>query len=164
MRRAWLAMVLILVVGCEGNKPPPPTDLKVGPHHIQVQIPEGWERVNYGDRHLLRKERTLISIERIKWRGDDFDEAISNGLKNLKEGEQRDEASRTRLTVGGKDAVLVETWDRLSHNWPRRFLFVWSGQDFVVLYTMAGAVEEAEPVFKAFTASFAFADSLEVAE
>ena len=79
-------------------------------------------------------------------------------------GEQRDEASRTRLTVGGKDAVLVETWDRLSHNWPRRFLFVWSGQDFVVLYTMAGTVEEAEPVFKAFAASFAFADSLEVAE
>lgn len=163
MRWAWLALVLIVAAGC-GEDPPPPAEFQVGTHRVQMQIPEGWEHVNYGERHQLRRDLTRVSLERIKWRGKNFDAAVSNGLKNLKEDSRREEASRDTLTLGGQKAVLVETWDRVSHQWPKRFLFVWTGQDFVVAYTMAGTVEEAAPVFDALLGSFALADTLQAVE
>lgn len=162
MRRALtLTLFLVFAIGCSEKSAPPPTAMQVGKHHILIQVPEGWEHVNYGDRHQLRKDQARISIEAFRLPNGNLNEDVVDGLKRLGETSQRDEASRTLLDLGGNEAALVDTWDRLSHQWRKRFLFVEAGYDVVAFYTMSGQLETMEPVFNTIMSSFALADSLQ---
>lgn len=57
------------------------------------------------------------------------------GLTALGHDQRRDVKSRNALKVGGRDAVDVETWNRLSHASPQRFLFIAHDGYLLALYT-----------------------------
>ena len=54
-------------------------------------------------------------------------------------------ASRTRFELGGIEAVVAETRDRLSHQYRKRFLFVKAGNDLLTIYTMVLYCQVSQP-------------------
>jgi hypothetical protein len=163
MNRVWLPLVLMLVlsVGCTREEPRP-VELQVGQHRVSLVLPEGWEHIDYGDRHQLRSNFERISIEALEGLNNDLDESVEVGLHRLKEWERRDEASRNRFDLAGHEAVVVDTWDRLSHQHRKRFLFVKIREDLLTIYMMRGEFEAMEPAFDSLVASLVLVDSLGV--
>lgn len=155
MRRWLIALTIFLVAGC-GTDTSDRVDLRVGEHSISVAIPDGWEHLDYGEHHLLRKELAAIAIREIGGGPD-------SGPGRLGENEQRDVASRTEIQVGGRNAVVIDTWDRLSHQWRKRFCFFRAGEPLIAIFTMHGEFEAMEPAFEALLASVVIADSADVA-
>lgn len=160
MTRACLVVVLVLLAGCDLNNPEP-VELQVGQHRVSVVIPEEWEHVDYGERHLLRKDFGRIIIEDLGWLGKDFDKSVRIALKKLKENEQRDEAFRKSSLLEGHQAVVVQTWDKLSHLWPKKFFFLKTEESLLTIYMMQGEFAAMEPAFDDLVTSFALADSLQ---
>jgi hypothetical protein len=163
MSRVWLSLVLVLMLseGCTREEPRP-VELQVGQHRVSLLLPEDWEHIDYGDRHQLRSNLERISIEVLDRIDNDLDKSVEVGLHRLKERERRDEASRNRFELAGYEAVVVDTWDKLSHQYRKRFLFVKFGEDLLTIYMMRGEFEAMEPVFDALVASLVLVDSLEV--
>ena len=83
------------------------------------------------------------------------------GLKALGHDQRRDVKSRQALKVSGRDALDVETWNRLSHANPQRFLFIADDGYLLALYTARQADAEALRAFASVRDSlhFAAADS-----
>ena len=83
------------------------------------------------------------------------------GLKALGHDQRRDVKSRQSLMVGGRDALDVDTWNRLSHAHPQRFLFIAHDGYLLALYTARQADAEALSAFASVRDSlhFAAADS-----
>ena len=83
------------------------------------------------------------------------------GLKALGHDQRRDVKSRQVLTVGGREALEVETWNRLSHASPQRFVFIAHDGYLLALYTARQADAEALSAFASVRDSlhFAAADS-----
>jgi hypothetical protein len=154
-----LLLVLALLAACGRNRTPP-VELQVGAHRIAVVLPRDWEHVNYGDRHQLRRDGARISIEAFRRLNDDFYAAVAYRLGDLKEDARRDEASRRRFDVGGHEAVTVDTWDRLSHQFRKRFVFVAVGESLVGVYTLQGEFAAMAETVDALVASLTVVDSL----
>lgn len=72
-------------------------------------------------------------------------ELADAGLATLGHDERRDVKARAPVTVGGNEALDVETWTRLAHTSPRRYVFVRNDDFLLALYTAtdadAGAVK-----------------------
>jgi hypothetical protein len=166
MIRIWLSLViglaLMLSGGC-AREEPRPVELQVGQHRISLMLPEGWEHIDYGDRHQLRSDLKRISIEALDRIDNDLDESVEDALDRLKESERRDEASRNRFELAGHEAVVVDTWDKLSHQYRKRFLFVRVREELLTIYMMRGEFDAMEAVFDSLVASLALVDSLGVA-
>lgn len=88
--------------------------------------------------------------------------ALSDGgLRMLGHDQRRDVKSRQTLKVGGRDALDVETWNRLSHANPQRFLFIAHDGYLLALYTARQSDATALEAFASVRDSlhFAAADS-----
>jgi hypothetical protein len=155
----YLSLVLALAPGC-GQEAPRPAELQVGPHRISVLLPDGWEHIDYGDTHQLRRELARISVEDLGWLDGDIDTAADSALVLLREDERRGEASRHHWQIDGRDAVTVDTWDRLSHEYRKRFVFVNNERSLLAISMMPGQLEAMEEAFDTLTASLSFVDSL----
>jgi hypothetical protein len=129
----------------------------VGEQRVSLVIPEGWEHLDYGDHHLIRRELAAIGIREIGG-------SPLTGPQRLGENEQRDIASETRVRIGDREAVVIDTWDRLSHQWRKRFCFVKGRGPLIAIFTMQGEFEKLEPVFDALISSVVLADSLREAQ
>lgn len=163
IRRSWilcgLAAVLAVAQGCS-DEPPPATELQVGAHRIAVVIPDGWEHLDYGDTHQLRRELARIAIEDLGSLDDDIDTAADSALVLLREQERRHEASRSHWQVDGREAVTIDTWDWLSHDFRKRFVFVANARSLLAISMVGGQFETMAEAFAAVTGSLAFVDSL----
>jgi hypothetical protein len=151
---SW-ALLLALSAGC--GKASAPVELQVGEQRISVVIPEGWEHLDYGDHHLLRQDLAAIAIRQIGG-------SPSTGPRRLGEDAQRDIASRTSLQIGDREAVVIDTWDRLSHQWRKRFCFVRGKGPLLAIFMMQGEFEDLQPVFDELIASVVLPDSLPEAQ
>jgi hypothetical protein len=149
-RAIGLGLILVLSGGC-AQEPPHPVELQVGEQRISVVVPEGWEHLDYGDRHQLRQGFASISIE-------EAGGAPDKALRRLGENEQRDIAARTPLQIGNHEGLIVDTWDRLSHQHRKRFCFVQGKGPLLVIYMMQGKFETVQPDFDALIASIALVD------
>ena len=91
----------------------------------------------------------------------DLPALADTGLKALGHDQRRDVKSRQALTVGGREALDVDTWNRLSHANPQRFLFIAHDGYLLALYTARQADAEALSAFASVRDSlhFAAADS-----
>jgi len=91
----------------------------------------------------------------------DLPALADGGLKRLGHDQRRDVKSRQPLKVGGRDALDVETWNRLSHANPQRFLFIAHDGYLLALYTARQADAAALGAFASVRDSlhFAAADS-----
>ena len=151
-------LLLLLFTACDKPQPEP---LQVGDHAIMIQFPKDWEHVSYGDRHQFRQDLNRISLEDMGRLGY-IDLALERAMVKLREDGRRENAWRDSLQINGRDARMVQTWDHLSHQYPKRYLFVENDHRLLVIYTMSGPFEAMEPTFTELTASLAFVDSLGV--
>jgi hypothetical protein len=156
----WTPLVALALIGACDRSQPPPRTLQVGSHSIQVTIPDGWEHLDYGDKHQLRRGQHRISIEEMDSLGPTLESGSKRALVELREAERRDVASRRFFEVGGRSAVTIDTWDHLSHQWRKRFVFVDDGGRYLAMYTMLGQFETMETAFDSLVTSLAFTDSL----
>lgn len=66
-------------------------------------------------------------------------------------------AEQQAMAISGRPALLVDTWDRLSHDQRRRYVFVLNEGNLLVARMELGRFSEMEPVFDALVASLRFA-------
>ncbi len=162
MRRAGILILLpvLLLTGC-GE--PEPTALQVGAHDIVVVFPADWEHFNFGEQHQWRRDFQRIAIQDYDNLGR-LDLAIERAMVKLAEDGRREVASRDTLQVSGREARMIDTWDHVSHEYRKRYLFVINQRKLLVLYTMQGRFEVVEPAFTAMANSLAFVDTTAVAD
>ncbi len=151
-------LLLLLIAACDK---PQPELLQVGDHAIMILFPQDWEHVSYGDRHQFRQDMNRISLEDMGRLGY-LDLALEKAMVKLREDGRRENAWRDTLQISGRDARMVQTWDHVSHQYPKRYLFVENDNSLLVIYTQSGQFVAMEAAFTELTASLAFADSLGV--
>lgn len=149
----------LLLVACDKPEPVP---MQVGDHEITLLFPQDWEHINYGDRHQFRRDQERISIEDMGRKGH-LDLAIARAMVILREDGRREEASRDTLEISGRPAMLIDTWDHLSHDYRKRYLFALNEKSLLVVYTLSGQYEKMEPAFTELIGSIAFVDTVEQA-
>jgi hypothetical protein len=132
----------IVSFGCAAAEAPKPAaverEFEVGPHRVRVVPPAGWDVFDQGLQKRFRKaeaEVILRDLGRVDPPLPDLNSIVDWGLKGLDHDGRRDVKSRRVLAVDGREAQDVETWNRLSHTWPQRFLFVSNGGHLLALYT-----------------------------
>lgn len=155
-----LAAALVMLAACD--KPDPPVELQVGAQKIFVVIPKDWEHFDYGDRHHIRKGFDRIVIEDLSQSGRDLEKAAERALVQLREDERRETAMSTEFLLDGRDALAIDTWDILSHEDRKSYVFVEDWGDLLVIYMMQGQFETMAEAFDEIITSFAFVDSLAV--
>ncbi len=138
-------LALFLLSACSG---PQQSELKVGSHTISVALPKGWELFDYGQKKQLKKEFARISFEDLGLRGYNLDKAVDRILADLGEDERRGTASRDTSQISGRKSLTIDTWDRFSHQYRKRYLFILNDEGrMLVIYMMAGPFEEMEATF-----------------
>jgi hypothetical protein len=78
------------------------------------------------------------------------------GLTVLGHDQRRDVKSRRPVEVGGREALEIETWNRLSHTNPQRALFVPDDGELLALYTPREADAESVKGFESIRDSLHF--------
>lgn len=86
----------------------------------------------------------------------DLAERADRALTTLGHGELRAVAARVPRIVGGEPALQVDTWDRLSHAHPARFVFLVRDGRLLVARTELGRFEDMEAPFEALIESIEF--------
>lgn len=152
---------ILLLAACDKPEPVP---LQVGDHAITIFFPQDWEHVNFGNKHQFRHEQERISLEDMGRRGWDLNRAITRAMGTLGENERREEASRDTLEISGRTAMVIDTWDHVSHEYRKRYLFAVNDRSLLVVYTMSGQFELMEPAFTELIGSIAFVDTVDTVE
>lgn len=113
------------------------TEIRVGEHRVTVNVPEGWERVDYGARQEFRRGEVRIAlvdggeVPAGFAAGDLEDERLVQRALRLFEHDARrwQVGAKTRVVSGGVEALAVDTRDPLSHAFHKRtVLFVNRGR------------------------------------
>lgn len=99
-------------------------------------------------------DQTLLILSRQP--ETDF-EAVANKLLRIEDrNRQRDIASRDIVSIDGRKAVRVETWDKLSHSMKTKHLFVLNQDNILGMSVRLGRYEDIAPAFDQITASIQF--------
>jgi hypothetical protein len=159
--RCVICLILLGTLPLAACDKPEPVPLQVGDHAISIIFPQDWEHISYGDRHQFRQDLNRISLEDMGRLGR-IDLALERAMVKLREDGRRENAWRDTLQISGRDARMVQTWDHLSHQYPKRYLFIVNDRSLLVVYTQSGQFEAMETAFTELTASQAFTDSLGV--
>ena len=77
-------------------------------------------------------------------------------LVDLGHDQRRSVAERRPVLIDDRDGMWVDTWDRLSHDYRQRFLFVVSEGHLLVVHTDLGALSEMEEALDALAGSLVF--------
>lgn len=83
----------------------------------------------------------------------DFETITVAALAELGHGAMRDVAEQRPMVVDGRDAIRVETWDRLSHTARKSHVFVLNDERLLVLWMDLGRFEQMQEAFDALVAS-----------
>jgi len=153
-----ILFVLTLLAACDQ---PEPVELQVGTHVITILFPADWEHVDFGQRHQFRKDFERISIEDLGPMGKNLDKAAERAMVQMGEDGRREVASRSRIQIDGRDAVEIDTWDHISHQYRKRYVFVMDERKILAITMMQGKFETMEATFDGLLASIAFVDSLD---
>lgn len=162
MRRlvGLLSISLIMLAACDRQDPP--VELQVGDHRISVAIPKDWEHFDYGDRYHIRKDFDRIVIEDLPLSGRNLEKAAERAMVRFREDERRETATSVEFQLDERDALAIDTWDLLSHEYRKSYVFVNNGGDLLAIYMMQGRFENMEAAFGELLASFTFTDSLAI--
>lgn len=163
MRRVCCLLLFASLLMAACDKTEPPTPFQIGNHSITLVIPPDWEVINYGDKYQLRHDQERISLEDVGRWGRNLDVAIESAMILLEKDNRREEASRDTLEIPRRPAMVVDTWDHVSHEYRKRYLFALNKGRLLTVYTMSGQFEKMEPSFNEIAASIAFVDTVEQA-
>ena len=112
------------------------------------QIPEQRRLVEEAYAEVLRQVAALPT------RG--LESLAMGALDALEPMDRRDVRTQRHVNVDGRLGLLVETWDRLSHRQPTRYVFVPSGDSLFIIRTGLGDFAKLEAVFEALVESAEF--------
>lgn len=182
-RLAWPALALLVVAGssaCGDNVTPAASEAKVSPerefelggHRVKVAVPAGWDALDQGRQKRFRKGEVEIVLQNLgpstslgsgprtpPSRDANLEELVDWGLAAVGHNERRDVKSRRAITIDGREAMDVETWQRLDHSWPLRMLFVRVDDDLLALHTTRLADDGTVKAFESIRDSLHFAVS-----
>jgi hypothetical protein len=167
-----LALVLTLVTAsfsCAGEKAAlAPKEFELGASRVQVIVPVGWEPLDQGKQKRFRQGEFEIVLQNLgqgvppprkaaATEGTaDVDAYVDWGLATVGHDQRREVKSRRTITIDGRDAIDIETWNRLDHTNPQRILLVIDGGDLLALHTERMAFADSLAAFDALRDSFHF--------
>ena len=169
MRRLRLALTASLLwigacghdgAGHEQN----PVELQIGHHRVTMVLPADWEHLDYGETHQLRRDLAGISIADLDRMGVNLDEAAERAMAGMGEDDRRETAARRRYRIDGREALAIDTWNRLSHQYRRSYLFVSNERKLLAFWMTLGDFAVMEEAFKGLAASLAFVDTVGAAD
>jgi len=133
-----------------------------GAHRVQLTIPTGWEALDQGRQKRFRKGEFEIVLQNLGPRtpplsdSADLDDLIDWGLAALDHDQRREVKSRRAVTIDGREAVDIETWNRLDHTNPQRILLVRDDGELLALHTVRMALQDSLTAFDAIRDSLHF--------
>lgn len=163
LRTCTLAAVLLAASVCARETPPAPKEFELGAHRVQVTVPPAWEALDQGKQKRFRKgefEIVLQNLGSAKPPPRTLDELIDWGLTALDAGVahdgRREVKSRRTVIVDGREAVAIETWNRLDHTNPQRIFLVDDDGELLSLHTERMAFDDTLAAFDAIRDSLHF--------
>lgn len=85
-----------------------------------------------------------------------LDDLADAALVDLGHDQRRSVAERRPVLIDDRGGMWVDTWDRLSHDYRQRFLFVVSEGHLLVVHTALGAFSEMEEALDSLAGSLSF--------
>ena len=154
-RAVWLFVATLAAVSAcaRDDAASIPKELELGPHHIRVSAPAGWEVLDQGAHKRFRKgeaDIVLRNLGQVDW---------ETALASLFDDQRREVKSRQSMTVDNHEALDVETWNRLDHAWPQRLLLVRADDDLLALETTGRADDQTTKAFDSLRDSLHFTSS-----
>ena len=162
---ARLTLAFILIVAAAAScarkiETPPAKEFQFGARRVQLVVPEGWEALDHGSLKRFRKGEFQIVLtylgNRMMRPFANTDQLIDWALEELGHNQRREVKSRREVTIDGRKALDIETWQRLDHTNPQRFLFVIDDNDLLALYTEGMAFQDTLAAFDAIRDSLHF--------
>lgn len=160
-----LTCTALVVAGTVSGCRPGRLELAVGAHRVTVTRPAGFEVVARDAALLFRDGAVLVELADLGAPGGDpglddpLEEWVDWGLRTLDSSSQRSVARRGTLHVQGREILVVETWDRLSHGQQRRFAFVLNRGSLLALHTRGGDFDRAKSAFDRVLRDLEFVDA-----
>jgi hypothetical protein len=164
-RLTWLTLALVALASsaCARETPPAPKEFEFGARRVQVVVPTGWEALDQGRQKRFRKGEFQIVLQNLGSRTPpprDLDELIEWGLAEVGAAvgpdQRREVKSRRTVMIDGREAVDIETRNRLDHTNPQRILFVIDEGDLLALHTVRMAFADSLAAFDAIRDSLHF--------
>lgn len=115
-----------------------------------------WRQIRSGgtaDPEALEQAYTEVLAQVAALPTPDMATIAARALAELGHDERRDVASERAMAVDGRQALLVDTWDRLSHASRKRHVFILNEGNLLVARMELGTFAEMEPAFEALMAS-----------
>ena len=164
LRIGAFALALAAASACAQETPPPiPKELELGAHRVQVMLPTGWEALDQGNQKRFRRGEFEIVLQFLGPATPpprDLDALFDWGLAAVGQAvgrdQRREEKSRRAVTLDGREAVDIETWQRLDHTNPQRIFFVKDEGDLLALHTVGMAFKDSLAAFDALRDSLHF--------
>jgi len=161
----WLAVATVVgaASGCARDREasvPEEKQLEFGRHRVRVSVPTGWEMLDQGRQKRFRKgefEIVLQSLGPATPSPHDLDGLVEWGLTALGHDQRSEIKSRHVSTLDGREAVDIETWNRLDHSNPGRIFLVSDDGDVLALQTVRMAFEDSLAAFDTIRGSLHFA-------
>jgi hypothetical protein len=123
-----LAAAMVVSSACARENATPSTrEFGFGGRRFQVVVPAGWEALDQGKQKRFRKGESEVVLQDLGARTPpprDQDELIDWGLAAVGHDHRREEKSRLAVMLDGREAIDIETWNRLDHTNPQRIRFV----------------------------------------
>ena len=161
-----LAFFVVVSCGCRRENPKPvPKEFEFGARRVQLIVPEGWEALDQGREKRFRKGDSEIVLQYViagpttpSRRESDavFDLALDALSAGVGHDQQREIKSRREVSIDGRSGTDIETWSRLDHGNPQRFLLIRDGDDLLALRTERMAFADTLAAFDAIRDSLHF--------
>jgi hypothetical protein len=140
-----------MVPACATREAPPVQKaIELGAHRVHVAVPAGWDALDQGAQTRFRRGESDIVLQNLG------PVSVDAALASLQDERRRDVKSRRLFLIENREAVEIETWNRLDHTWPQRLLFVRAGDDLLALHTPRLADPETTTAFAALRESLHF--------
>ena len=140
-------------------------DVRVGEHRVRLAAPPGWERIDYGKKQEFRRGEVRIALvdggELPPGTGaanleDEW--LIQRALRLFEHNPRRWEVgAKTRITVGDREALVVDTREPLSHAFHQRTVVFVNGTRLLAGGMVMGLPEEGRDALDVLARSIRFA-------
>lgn len=167
-RAAGAEALLVAAAGCPfGGRTAEiePIACRVGVHEVSFLPPVGWQHFDHGRQHAFERDHARIVIKDLGPRpgpeaGDaDLAEWLEPDIRVLDPAAQRSVAARDELTRQDRTLYVIDTWDRLTHNFRRRLVVIPDRGSHLAIAMERGDWESTRAAVDGLVESLRFLDS-----